>query len=136
MPDIGLKTAGRIEVVQSFIQHTFAPAEAITPGQAGRIDTGNGKATKANASNAAEARVFGISASSSARNTGVTLIRKGILDGFDLSGLAFDALIYLSNTDGALSTDPGTVNVVVGRVIPGFASPIGSGPDKLLLVDL
>lgn len=46
----------------------------------------------------------------------ITVIEDGEVYGFDLSGLAYDALVYQSDTAGALATSQGTKLVVVGRV--------------------
>lgn len=137
MPDLALVKADAVRIVGIPIeQYTIPGAEAVTAGQAARIDTGSGKLTKANATTAPEARVFGIaSRTPEATGLGLTVIRHGVLDGFDLSGLAYDAPVYLSDTDGRLSDEAGTVEKVIGRVIPGFAGGLASA-DKLLLVDL
>jgi hypothetical protein len=47
--------------------------------------------------------------------------------------MAFDADVYLSDTDGTLATTAGTTSLVVGTVVPGWAATTA---DKLLRVDL
>jgi len=138
MANLALVTANKLEVVESISQMTLPTAEVCSPGQAVRLDTSNGKYTKANGTTAAEARIYGVVVGGKANVAGepVTAIRKGVLDGYDLSGLAYDAPVYLSDTDGALADAAGTVSVVVGRVIPGTSTTLGTAFDKLLLVDL
>lgn len=138
MANLALVTANKLEVVESIEQMTLPTAEVVSPGQAARIDVANGRFTKANGSSAAEARIYGIATGGKANVAGepVTAIKKGVVDGYDLSGLAYDAPVYLSNTDGVLADTPGTVSVVVGRVIPGTSTTLGTPYDKLLLVDL
>jgi len=138
MTDITLVTANKVDVVESIIQMTLPAAEALAPGDAVRLDTSTGKFTKANGTTAAEARIYGIAVGQHAVPAGmpVTAIRKGVLTGHDLSGLAYDKAVLLSDTDGALADTAGTVSVTVGRVIPGTSSPLGSAYDKLLFVDL
>ena len=138
MADLVLVTANKLEVVESIQQFTLPTAEVCNPGQAARLDTANGKFTKSNGSSAAEARSLGVVVGGKANVAGepVTAIKKGVIDGYDLSGLAYDAPVYLSNTDGALADAPGTVSVVVGRVIPGTSTTLGTPYDKLLLIDL
>lgn len=138
MTVISLVTANKLEVVESIQQITLPTAEVVSPGQAARLDTSNGKLTKANGATAPEARVLGIATGGVANIAGqpVTAIKKGVIDGYDLSGLAYDAPVYLSDTDGALDTAAGTVSTVVGRVIPGTSTTLGTAFDKLLLVDL
>lgn len=134
MADLTLKTANRVEVVESIIQDTRVAAEAIVAGAPVR-DDGNGKFTNANATTTTEAAVYGIAVKSVPAGFPVTAIRKGVLDGW--SNLpAFGATVYLSDTDGKLADAAGTVSVAVGNVIPGNANTAGAAPDKLLFVDL
>jgi len=119
------------------IQDTQPNDEAVAAGAPVRINTTTGAFTNANATSAAEARVFGIQLKSGvADGQGRTAVRKGVLDGFNLDALAFDANVFLSNTDGRLSDTAGTTSVIVGRVIAGRSSLRGNTPDKLLFVDL
>ena len=136
MADIALVTADKVSVVESIVQMTLPAAEAVTAGAPVRIDTSTGRFTKANGTVAAEARIYGIAARTVVAGAPVTAIRKGVMDGFVLDALAYDAAVYLSDTDGRIGDAAGTVSTVVGRVIPGTASNLGVGYDKLLLVDL
>lgn len=136
MADIALNTANKVEVVESIEQMTLPTDEAITAGMAVRINTTTGKFTKANGSSAAEARIYGIATKTVASGMPVTAIRKGVMDGWDLSGQAYDAAIYLSDTDGRIADAAGTVSTVVGRVIPGTSEALGTAFSKLLLVSL
>ena len=109
MTDIALVTANKVEIVESIIQMTLPAIEAVAPGNAARVDTSTGKFTKANATSAAEARAYGILAGQKACPAGmpITAIRKGVLSGFNLAGLAYDQAVWLSGTDGALcDADP------------------------------
>jgi hypothetical protein len=134
MADIALVTANRINLVHPISQLTLPAGEAITAGMAVRIDTQTGKFTKANGTNAGEARVFGIAVKTVIAGESLTAIASGVMDGWDLSGLAYDAAVYLSDTDGRLEgTNAPTVDVPIGRVIPGWA--VGSSADKLLWID-
>lgn len=135
MADIALTTAGRVEVVESFEQMTLPAAEAIVAGDAVRLDVSSGKFTGANGTTAAEARIYGIALKSAAAGIPVTALRRGVLDGFALASQAYDAAIYLSDTDGTLADAAGTVSTVVGRVIPAASVSIGTALDKLLLVE-
>lgn len=136
MTAIDLNTANKVEIVESIEQMTLPAAEAITAGMAVRIDTSAGTFTKANGSTAAEARAYGVATKTVVARQAVTAIRKGVMDGWDISGLAYDADVFLSDTDGRLDTAAGTVNVKVGRVIPVSGAAIGAGFDKVLAIDL
>src|SRR5574341_715395 len=135
MADIALITANKAEVVQSFEQLTAPAIEAIVAGAPVRIDTATGKFTNANATTLAEAKAYGLAVRTVAAGEALTAVRRGILAGFDLSGLNFDALLYLSNTDGRIADVNGTITSIMGRVIPGFAVSTGITADKLLYVD-
>jgi hypothetical protein len=136
MADIALVTANRVSVVESTIQATLPAAEAIVAGAPVRLDTTTGRFTNANATSAAEARIYGIAARTVAAGEAVTAIRKGVMDGFNLDAMAYDAAVHLSNTDGRLADAAGTTAAIVGRVIPGTSSNTGVGYDKLIFVDL
>jgi len=135
MANIALITANRVEVVETTVQMTLPAAETITPGQAVRIDTTTGKFTAANGTAAGEARIWGIAVGTHQVTAGlpVTAIRIGVLDGFTFSQ-AYDAAIYLSDTDGRLADAAGTVSVIVGRIIPGNAEVLGTAMTKIMQV--
>ena len=65
---------------------------------------------------------------------GVDVLAKGLVEGYDLSGLAYDALVYGSDTVGSLATVAGTKTVVVGRVYPGSSRDSSGNIKKLLFV--
>jgi hypothetical protein len=139
MADLTLVTANKVEIVESFEQMTLPTAETVHPGQAARLDASTGKFTKGNTSSATEEAIYGIATGGVANVAGqpVTCIRKGVIDGFDLSGLDYWAPVYLSSTDGALADAPDDYgDMIVGRVIPGTSTTLGTAFDKLLLVDI
>lgn len=134
MADITI-TASSVAPVEVYEQFTGPAAESITAGNIVRQDTTTGKVTLANASSAAEAgQIRGMALRSAAPNITVTAVKRGKMDvGNALSALSFDAPLYLSNTDGLLADSAGTVTVLAGSVIPGWAS---TTPDRLLFLDL
>ena len=136
MANINLVTANKLNIVESIEQLTLPAAEAIVAGAPMRLDTTSGKFTNGNGTTAAEARAKWIAVKTAVAGEAVTGIKRGVLDGYDLSSLNFDAPIYLSDTDGRLADAAGTVSMVAGRVIPGTATTLGTAFDKLLLVDL
>jgi len=132
---IAVAVAGKIEIVESIQQMTLPAAEAIVAGAPVRIDTSAGTFTNSNGTTAPEARVWGIAVASVAANEPVTAVRRGVLDGFTFSQ-AYDAAIYVADTDGRLGDAAGTVSTVVGRVLPGWAQRLGTAADKVLSVEL
>jgi len=105
MSDLALITANKVEIVESFEQMTLKTDEVVSPGKVARLAVATGFFTKGNASSPAEAAIYGIATGGVANVAGmpITAIRKGVLDGFDLSSLDYWAPVYLSTTDGALS---------------------------------
>lgn len=103
MSDLSI-TAASVALVRGDEVLTAPAAEAITAGQVVRLDTSTGKFTKANATSDAEARWFGVAVGGAAAGFPVTAVRRGLVDlGNALGGMAYDADVYLSNTDGALA---------------------------------
>lgn len=134
--EIALTTANKVEIVESVVQMTLPTDEAVTAGMAVRISTTTGKFTKANGTGAAEARAWGVATRTVASGQPVTAVRVGVMDGWDLSSMDYDAPVYLSDTDGRLSTVAGTTSVVIGRVIPATSTTLGTAYDKILQVEV
>ena len=134
MADIAVATAGRIHIVESIQQKTLVATEAIVAGAPVRIHS-DGKWTNANGTSTTENDLWGIAVASVAAGAPVTAVRRGILDGFTFSQ-AYNAPIYVSDTDGRLGDTAGTASKLVGRVVPGTATAAGGTYDKLLSVEL
>lgn len=92
-------------------------AVAITAGQTVYFNT-SGKSALCD-TNAAGAQQFrGVALNSAGAGQAVSVCKRGTLYGYDLSGLAYDALVYCSDTAGALADAAGTLTVNAGRVVP------------------
>jgi hypothetical protein len=139
MADLTLKDATRkwidIHGVGGIEQRTKLAMEAISCGDAVREDTTGGGWTKANGTTAAEARAWGLAGKTVVAGQGLTAYRKGIVDIFDLSSLAYDDKVYLSDTDGKLGTTAGTVSTVVGRVTGVHDQVLGGSETKVLALE-
>ena len=131
----GLPTGPRkIDVIESVMQDSCVTAEPTMPGPV-RLIPGQGKIGKAKADTPANARVYGLATRKTPGNDANTVIRLGVVGGYDLTGVPFDAPVYVDD-DGDLSTTAGTVSVVVGRVIAMHANLRGTLPDKAIAVEL
>lgn len=111
-------TAARVAPIYPDAAEIFdvVAAEAVTAGAAG-YQASTGKFGIADANAAGKQQFRGLFLSKKGSGQGVSLLKKGHVGGFDVSGLAYDAPIYLSDTAGALDTAAGTLSVQVGRVV-------------------
>jgi hypothetical protein len=94
----------------------FIATEAITKGQAVYLLT-TGKVGVADANASGKQQFRGIALANAAAGKPVSVLKKGVLYGYTISGLNADAMVYLSDTAGALADAAGTMTVVCGRVI-------------------
>jgi hypothetical protein len=107
---VGRSVANQVEDVVDLIA-----VEAITAGQAIYITTA-GKAGVADANVAGKQQFRGIALKAAAIGGIVPVLKRGFVEGFTLTGVNFDALVYLSDTAGALADAVGTLTVNCGRV--------------------
>lgn len=116
MADI-TRTKAKVAVVipQEAEIYDFIATEAIEAGQAVYILT-TGKVGKADAATAGKQQFRGIALKDVAAGQAVSVLKKGYVEGFSVSGMNADALAYLSNTAGALADAAGTMTVNAGRV--------------------
>lgn len=107
-------------------------AVAISAGQA-VYQNSSGKAALADASAAGTAVCLGIALETVSIGQSVPILMFGFVDGFDLSSVAYDTLISVSDTAGDLDNGAGspTVAAPVGRVVGATDADI----TKLLLVN-
>ena len=131
---IAVAVAGKIDIVESIHQMTLPATEAIVAGAPVRIHT-DGKFTNANGTDTTENDLYGIATVSAAAGEPVTAVRRGVLDGFTFSQ-AYNAPIYVADTDGRLGDAAGSASKVVGRVIPAWSQRLGTAADKILSVEL
>lgn len=137
MADIALVTAAEVSIVQSIAQLDGVAGEALTPGAPVRYDA-NGAFVNGNATDTTENNIEGIVTGKAAIAAGwpVTVVKIGVLDGFNFASQAYGAPIFLSDTDARLADAAGTTTVVVGKIIAGNANLRGVARDKLLFVNI
>ena len=90
-------------------------AEAITAGLAVYQDA-NGKAGIADANASGKQQFRGIALNAAGAGQAVSVLVRGHVAGFTVSGMNGDAIAYLSDTAGALADAHGTMTVNAGRV--------------------
>lgn len=91
--------------------------ETVANGNAAYLAS-TGKYGKADANAAGKQQFRGIFLQPAGSGQGTSILERGAIGGFDVSGMAYDALVYLSDTAGALADAAGTMTVPVGRVVP------------------
>jgi hypothetical protein len=102
-------------------------AEAVAAGQAVYQAT-DGTFGLADANAAGKQQFRGVALQGGGAGQVVDVVREGEIYGYDLSGLDYDAPIYLSDTAGALADAAGTLSVQCGRV----AAMTDKGKTKVL----
>jgi len=98
--------------------HPCHAAVDIQAGQPLYLDA-NGNVNLADANGTAPANEYiGIAKQTVAKGQPVDAAEEGDFVGFDLSGLAYGAPVYVSDTAGELADAPGTKTLLVGYVYP------------------
>lgn len=111
---IGSNGVSLVQADKAEIRDMIA-VEAITAGQP-VYQTTAGKAGVADANAAGKQQFRGIALKDAAAGQPVPVLKRGFISGFVLSGVAYDGLVYLSDTAGSLADAAGTMTVNCGRV--------------------
>ena len=117
MADLTLTSAQVAQVfpMESLIR-TYKEAVDVVAGNCVYVDANN-KVNKADGNGVAPANRFrGITLETVKAGQDVDVISEGEIAGFDLSALAYDAPVYVSDTVGVLGDAAGTTSLLVGRV--------------------
>jgi hypothetical protein len=142
MASIALTTADRVHVVESLEQMTLPTGAAIEAGAAVSVDATNGTFVLADADGAGTLGiVYGIATRSVASGETVTAIRRGVLSGWDFSGVSYWVNVLAADTAGEITvtsseSNGGSADVIIGRVVPVWDQLIGGTPTKAVLLTL
>lgn len=113
----------------------LAGTGGITAGQSFYVDSTTGTALPTTTATANKYQFRGIALETVGAGQAFDGLSEGYVGGYDLSGLAYDALVYAGDTAGTLNTATGTNNVVVGRVCPiSDRDPVTGLPSKILYI--
>lgn len=104
MADLSLVSTGKLSVVESFIQETLPAGAAIGAGDVVTFSPTTGKWVKADADVTDGNAPLYIALKTVAAGVGLTAIKKGVVDGFDLSALAYGDPVFLSKAAGKIAT--------------------------------
>jgi hypothetical protein len=133
-------TAARVAPVNEtqYLAKTYIAVAAVTPGQPVYLDSaGKAAIARANATGTVQ-NFLGLTTHAAAAGKPVEVLIRGSIYGFDLSGLAYGAKVYVlasaaGQLDGAITTGTGNFVVVVGMV---ESMTDGSDLTKVLFVDV
>jgi len=113
----------------------LAGVGGIVAGQPFYVDPTTGTALPTTSATAGKYQFRGIALETVGAGQGFDGIGEGYVGGIDVSGLAYDALVYLGDTAGTLNSAVGTNTVCVGRVCPiSDRDPATGLPSKILYV--
>jgi hypothetical protein len=121
-------------VVESLDQLTLIASVAVTALQPITINS-SGQWVLADADAAGTATNVHIATKTVAAGQPLTGLRHGVLDGYDLTSLAFNAPVYVSADAGSLADAAGSNGGIIGRVVPALGAPLGGTANKLLKVN-
>lgn len=110
-------TAAQVGLVfpQKSVVRDYIATETITAGQAVYFPS-TGKVGIADANAAGKQQFRGIALNGGGAGQGISVLHEGEIFGFTLTSLNADALVFLSDTAGALADAAGTMTVRCGRV--------------------
>ena len=106
-----------VDPIKATIRNYIAKV-ALTKGVPVFIDGTTGKIDIADGNGSGTKQFRGITLDAGGIGAGIRVLEDGDVYGYDLSGLSYDAVVYISDTAGSLDTAAGTVTVIVGRVAP------------------
>jgi hypothetical protein len=109
-------------------------AAAITVGQSLFTTTSNGKVDLEDTSSAGKQQFRGIALETVGAGQAVDVLERGLIEGYDLSGMSFDDFAYGQDTPGVIGTTAGTKTVRIGRVVPTTMYDSSGNIKKLLYV--
>jgi hypothetical protein len=134
MATVALDTAGVVDIVLAKEPNlSMIGATNIVASQCYRPDS-NGAAVLAVATAASNGAGARLALRTAPAGEPVSFMRSGVVDGFNVSQTN-GAVLYLSDT-GTVADAPGTVTIILGRVIPGNANVLSAARDKVVEVDL
>lgn len=106
-------------------------AVAVTAGQVLYLNS-SGKVDLYDSNGSGTLQPEGIALNAAGAGQGVSVLKRGFVDGFSISSLAYNAALYGSNTAGALADAAGASSVILGRV----KAVSDSSVTKALYVDM
>ena len=114
-----VSTEAQVELIDPASCETYPAisAVALTKGQLVYLNS-SGKYALADGASATTMKMMGVCLSTVDANRPITILKRGHMYGYTVSGMAYTALVYVSDTDGAADTAAGTVSRVIGSIVP------------------
>lgn len=97
--------------------YDFIAAVTITRGLALYVDA-NGKIDLYDSNGSGTLQFAGVALTQGGAGQAISVLKRGYVYGYTVSGLAYWAPLYGSNTAGAIADAAGTSSIIVGRVVP------------------
>lgn len=107
---IGVAFPEKAEIYDFIAAATIVAGQAVYQNSAGKVDLAD-----ANGSGTLQFR--GIALTGAGAGQGVSVLKCGHCYGFTVSGVAYDAPLFVSNTAGALADAAGGTAINAGRVV-------------------
>lgn len=142
MSDITVTAAEVAPVFEKFGKaeiYDYVTGVAITAGQAVYVVAATGLLALADstAGGGQLAQFRGIALNGGGAGSAISVLQHGCVYGFDLSSENYDAIMFLSETAGALADAASGITVECGRVFPLSDIIVSTGlPTKVLFVDV
>lgn len=114
-----VSTEAQVDLIDPASCETYPAisAVALTKGQLVYLNT-SGKYGLADGAAATTLKQMGVCLSTVDANRPFTLLKRGHMAGYTVTAMAYGALVYASDTDGAADTAAGTVSRVIGSIVP------------------
>lgn len=119
MPDLALVTAGKLSIVRSDIQELLIAGVDLTVGDVITVSKTTGKWIKADADGGDIDAPLYVAMSTAKAGFALSGLKKGIVDGFDLSALDYRAPVFLSTNAAKMATAVAAVNEVQTLTVSG-----------------
>lgn len=116
-------------------QFTGVAAEVIPPGSPVITHTASGSLLLADANTALLKGCVGVTSRGGSIGAALTVVVKGLMEGWDFTAVGFGSSVFVSDTVGGLDTVTGSATVRVGVVLPIHSQALGGTPNKMLFVD-
>ena len=116
-------------------QITGVAGESLNAGAPVYLKATDGKFYHSDANGTGTTACYGVNLNKVAAGQAVTIVRVGLIAGYNLDGLNFGVSVFTSATAGAIADATSTGAIPIGHVVPVFGNATLGTADKLLKVE-